>query len=89
MKTGKEASERLETIRTGGAAKYHEKGGAAGKLFCRDRLARLLDEGSFLEDATFARPSRHATTIATNVPTNTAENTAAPPPSATDWSWPL
>ena len=38
----------------GGDAKYHEKARAEGKLFCRERLALLLDEGSFVEDAAFA-----------------------------------
>ncbi|MCZ6463944.1 MAG: acyl-CoA carboxylase subunit beta [Proteobacteria bacterium] len=54
MKSGKDVRERLELIRKGGAPRYHEKAAAQGKLFCRDRLARLLDEGSFVEDGAFA-----------------------------------
>jgi acetyl-CoA carboxylase carboxyltransferase component len=50
----KDVRETLERIRRGGDAKYHAKAAEQGKLFCRDRLARLLDEGSFLEDAVFA-----------------------------------
>ncbi len=50
----KDVRETLERIRRGGDAKYHAKAAEQGKLFCRDRLARLLDEGSFLEDAAFA-----------------------------------
>jgi acetyl-CoA carboxylase carboxyltransferase component len=38
----------------GGAARYHEKNAEQGKLFARDRIARLLDPGSFVEDALLA-----------------------------------
>lgn len=41
-------------IRKGGAAKYHEKLKQQKKLFARDRLERLLDQGSFVEDGLFA-----------------------------------
>ena len=54
MKHGSEVGERLEQIRAGGDAKYHEKAKAVGKMFCRERLKLLLDEDSFLEDAAFA-----------------------------------
>jgi len=54
VKSGRDVEERLEAIRRGGDAKYHEKARAEGKLFCRERLALLLDEGSFVEDAVFA-----------------------------------
>ena len=54
MKHGSDVNERLEQIRRGGDAKYHEKGRADGKLFCRERLKLLLDEDSFVEDAAFA-----------------------------------
>jgi methylmalonyl-CoA decarboxylase subunit alpha len=46
--------QRRDRIRQGGAAKYHAKNAEAGKLFARERLARLLDPGSFVEDGTFA-----------------------------------
>jgi len=40
-----------EKIRKGGAQKYHEANQAAGKLFCRERIARLCDAGAdFIED---------------------------------------
>ena len=45
---------RRDRIRQGGAAKYHAKNAEVGKLFARERLARLLDPGSFVEDGTFA-----------------------------------
>ncbi len=38
----------------GGSHKYHEKNATQGKLFARERLALLLDEGSFVEDALLA-----------------------------------
>jgi methylmalonyl-CoA decarboxylase subunit alpha len=41
-------------IEKGGAARYHEAAAAAGKLFARDRIALLVDDGSFTEDAAFA-----------------------------------
>jgi acetyl-CoA carboxylase carboxyltransferase component len=44
----------LARIEAGGAAKYHQKNAEQGKLFARDRIARLLDPGSFLEDAALA-----------------------------------
>lgn len=45
-----------EQIRKGGAQKYHESNKAAGKLFCRERIARLCDDGGkdFVEDGLFA-----------------------------------
>jgi len=45
---------RIAQIEQGGAAKYHIKNREVGKLFARERLAQLLDEGSFLEDAKLA-----------------------------------
>jgi methylmalonyl-CoA decarboxylase subunit alpha len=45
---------RRDRIRQGGAPKYHAKNAEVGKLFARERLARLLDSGSFVEDGTFA-----------------------------------
>jgi acetyl-CoA carboxylase carboxyltransferase component len=41
-------------IERGGAAKYHEAAAAKGKLFARDRIALLTDEGSFTEDGRYA-----------------------------------
>jgi len=43
-----------EEVRRGGAQKYHDAAAEKGKLFCRERLALLLDEGSFVEDALLA-----------------------------------
>jgi methylmalonyl-CoA decarboxylase subunit alpha len=41
-------------IEQGGAARYHEAAAANGKLFARDRIALLADEGSFTEDGAYA-----------------------------------
>jgi acetyl-CoA carboxylase carboxyltransferase component len=44
----------LARVRRGGAEKYHRKNADQGKLFARDRLRMLLDEGSFVEDGALA-----------------------------------
>ncbi len=43
---------RRARIQEGGAPKYHAKNAEKGKLFARERLALLLDAGSFVEDGT-------------------------------------
>ena len=43
-----------DRVLAGGAAKYHESNADKGKLFARDRIARLVDEGSFVEDGLYA-----------------------------------
>jgi len=45
---------RRARIREGGAPKYHAKNSETGKLFARERITRLLDPGSFVEDGSFA-----------------------------------
>ena len=37
-------------VAAGGAERYHAANAAKGKLFARERVARLVDEGSFVED---------------------------------------
>ncbi|NLE84811.1 MAG: acyl-CoA carboxylase subunit beta [Myxococcales bacterium] len=46
--------ELIERTRAGGDAGYHQKNAERGKLFARDRIARLLDPGSFVEDSLLA-----------------------------------
>lgn len=47
--------EKIEKVFEGGAEKYHEKLKEANKMFVRDRLKLLLDDGSYsLEDGRFA-----------------------------------
>ncbi len=44
----------IARVEQGGALKYHAKNEAQGKLFARERLARLLDPSTFVEDAGLA-----------------------------------
>jgi methylmalonyl-CoA decarboxylase subunit alpha len=44
----------LEQARAGGPARHHEKSEQQGKLPVRERVARLVDSGSFAEDALLA-----------------------------------
>jgi acetyl-CoA carboxylase carboxyltransferase component len=44
----------VERTQAGGAQKYHERNASQGKLFVRERLARLLDRDSLVEDAQLA-----------------------------------
>lgn len=41
-------------VEAGGAEKYHKANAARGKLFARERVALLVDEGTFVEDGMFA-----------------------------------
>ncbi|MEM6534231.1 MAG: carboxyl transferase domain-containing protein [Pseudomonadota bacterium] len=50
-----ELNSKAETVRAGGGARYAERHKARGKLLVRERIERLLDEGSpFLEIGQFA-----------------------------------
>ncbi len=49
-----DTSQLREQIVRGGAEKYHASNAEAGKLFARDRVKLLVDEGSFVEDGFFA-----------------------------------
>ena len=46
--------ETLARVERGGAEKYHQKAAKEGKLFARERIARLVDPGSFIEEAALA-----------------------------------
>jgi acetyl-CoA carboxylase carboxyltransferase component len=52
--TDDELKKTLERTRKGGDAKYHQKNEGQGKLFARERIARLVDAASFVEDALLA-----------------------------------
>ncbi|MBO0777053.1 MAG: acyl-CoA carboxylase subunit beta, partial [Actinobacteria bacterium] len=41
-------------VERGGAPKYHDAAAAAGKLFARERIRLLADDGSFTEDGRYA-----------------------------------
>jgi acetyl-CoA carboxylase carboxyltransferase component len=50
-----EALEQLrKRVSAGGADKYHAANAAKGKLFARERIALLVDEGSFVEEGLYA-----------------------------------
>ena len=55
-------AELRERVERGGAPRYHEAAAAAGKLFARERIRLLTDEGSFTEDG------RYANVLATDLP---------------------
>lgn len=46
--------ERRKQVEKGGHSKYHEKLKSQNKMFVRDRLALLFDEGKYQEDGLFA-----------------------------------
>ncbi|WP_169891151.1 acyl-CoA carboxylase subunit beta [Litchfieldia alkalitelluris] len=50
----KELHERVEKIKQGGLTKYHDKNSEKGKMFVRERLSLLFDEGIEAEDAIYA-----------------------------------
>lgn len=54
MSSEKKLTETLARVEKGGAPKYHAKNAETGKLFARERIARLVDAGSFVEDAALA-----------------------------------
>jgi acetyl-CoA carboxylase carboxyltransferase component len=54
MSKDEELKGALARVEKGGAAKYHQKNAEAGKLFARERIARLIDPESFVEDAGLA-----------------------------------
>lgn len=56
--------ERRATIEKGGAPSYHQKAREVGKLFARERLALLLDDGLEVEDGAFAN------TLASDLPSD-------------------
>ncbi|MDM5358686.1 acyl-CoA carboxylase subunit beta [Peribacillus sp. RS7] len=57
MVTTDKLTETVETIKKGGLEKYHQKNAEKGKLFVRERLELLFDEGVEIEDAFFANCS--------------------------------
>ena len=61
----------VDRIQKGGSAKAHEKNAEAGKLFARERIRLLVDEGSFVEDGLFAN-ALHKDLPADGVITGTA-----------------
>src|SRR5580658_7526135 len=54
MSLDRKLMETLGRVEEGGAPKYHRKNADAGKLFARERIRRLVDADSFVEDAALA-----------------------------------
>ncbi|MBI4953653.1 MAG: acyl-CoA carboxylase subunit beta [Myxococcales bacterium] len=54
MSTHRRMEDLAARVSEGGAAKYHEQNRSKGKLFARERVALLLDAGSFIEDGLYA-----------------------------------
>jgi acetyl-CoA carboxylase carboxyltransferase component len=52
--TQREPAQLRKDIEDGGPARYHEANAAKGKLFARERVRLLVDDGSFTEDGAFA-----------------------------------
>ena len=52
--TEEELAKLRERVAAGGAERYHQANAARGKLFARERVARLVDPGSFVEDGALA-----------------------------------
>jgi acetyl-CoA carboxylase carboxyltransferase component len=51
---GEALDQTRKRVLAGGAERYHAANAAKGKLFARERIALLLDEGSFVEDGLYA-----------------------------------
>jgi acetyl-CoA carboxylase carboxyltransferase component len=47
-------AKKIAEVEQGGASKYHAKNKEVGKLFARERIRLLVDEGSFVEDGQLA-----------------------------------
>src|SRR5271154_2964688 len=72
MSFDQKVKENVARIERGGAAKYHEKNAEHGKLFVRERVARLVDPGSFIEEgilANHAEPDLPADGVVTGTAT--------------------
>ncbi|MEN3304777.1 MAG: methylmalonyl-CoA decarboxylase subunit alpha [Micromonosporaceae bacterium] len=51
---GENLDQLRKRVQAGGAERYHEANAAKGKLFARERIRLLVDEGSFVEDGAYA-----------------------------------
>ena len=54
MKTTADLKTLRDQVLRGGAQKYHDKNKGAGKLFARDRITKLIDPGTWIEDGLLA-----------------------------------
>ncbi|HLK38528.1 MAG TPA: acyl-CoA carboxylase subunit beta [Polyangiaceae bacterium] len=72
MSLDQKLNDLLTRVLAGGAARYHQKNAAHGKLFARERISRLCDGGSFVEEAALAN-NVHPDLPADGVVTGTAQ----------------
>jgi acetyl-CoA carboxylase carboxyltransferase component len=77
MSVHQKVKDALARIEKGGAPRYHQKLAEHGKLFVRERIARLVDSGSFVEDAALAN-NLDSELPADGVVTGTATMSARP-----------
>jgi acetyl-CoA carboxylase carboxyltransferase component len=77
MSLDQKLKDTLARVEAGGASKYHQKSAEKGKLFARDRIAHLVDAGSFVEDASLAN-NLHAELPADGVITGTGKVAGRP-----------
>jgi len=54
MKNNQDLDQLRSGVLRGGAPKYHEKNREVGKYFVRDRIAKLIDPGTFVEEGLLA-----------------------------------
>jgi acetyl-CoA carboxylase carboxyltransferase component len=54
MKTNLELKTVEDRVLAGGASKYHQKNKEIGKFFARERIQKIVDKDSFVEDGLFA-----------------------------------
>jgi acetyl-CoA carboxylase carboxyltransferase component len=54
MSLDERLKQKIQEVERGGAPKYHSKNQELGKLFARERIRRLVDPGSFVEEARLA-----------------------------------
>ncbi|MBS1982912.1 MAG: acyl-CoA carboxylase subunit beta [Bdellovibrionales bacterium] len=54
MKTNQDLQQLTSRVLKGGAQKYHDKNKEVGKYFARERIEKLIDAGSFVEDGLLA-----------------------------------
>ena len=55
LSPAEELRQRMDVARRGGHEKYHMRLHEAGKLFVRERLDRLIDPGTMVEEGLLAR----------------------------------
>ncbi len=58
LKKSQQLQSLVEKVKQGGQEKYHQKNKAQNKLFVRERLQLLFDQGEYEEEGLFANCSK-------------------------------